>query len=89
MPSKKVIIINKLGLHARAASKFVKLSSTFSCEIKIRHNNQEANGKSIMSVMMLAATQGTEIEIIANGNDHAQALQTLEQLVLNRFGEEQ
>ncbi len=87
MPSRTITIINKLGLHARAAAKFVQLASSFGCEINIKHGNREVSGKSIMGVMMLAAGIGTEIEIIANGTDENRALDALENLMLNRFGE--
>lgn len=87
MPSKKVTIINKLGLHARAAAKFVQVASSFGCEISINHGGREVSGKSIMGVMMLAVGKGTEIEIIAHGSDANQALDTLENLVLDLFGE--
>ena len=87
MPSKTITIINKLGLHARAAAKFVQLASSFGCEINIKHGNREVSGKSIMGVMMLAAGMGTEIEIIANGSDEKRALDALENLMLDRFGE--
>jgi len=87
MPGKIVAITNKLGLHARAAAKFVQLASTFGCEINIKHGNREVSGKSIMGVMMLAAGIGTKIEIIANGTDEKQALDALENLLLGRFGE--
>ncbi len=87
MPSRTITIINKLGLHARAAAKFVQLASSFGCEINIKHGNREVSGKSIMGVMMLAAGMGTEIEIIANGADEKRALDALENLMLDRFGE--
>ena len=87
MPSRTITIINKLGLHARAAAKFVQLASSFGCEINIKHGNREVSGKSIMGVMMLAAGIGTEIEIIANGADENLALDALENLMLDRFGE--
>jgi phosphocarrier protein len=87
MPSKTVTIINKLGLHARAAAKFVQVASGFGCEINIKHGSREVSGKSIMGVMMLAVGKGTEIEIIAYGSDANQALDTLENLVLDLFGE--
>lgn len=87
MPSKRVTIVNKLGLHARAAAKFVQIASGFGCEINIKHGNREVSGKSIMGVMMLAVGKGTEIEIIASGSDASQALDTLEDLVLDLFGE--
>ena len=87
MPSRTVTIINKLGMHARAAAKFVQVASGFGCEINIKHGSREVSGKSIMGVMMLAVGKGTEIEIIAHGSDASQALDTLENLVLDLFGE--
>ena len=87
MQEKEVTIINKLGLHARAAAKFVTLASSFSSEIDISRDGQTVNGKSIMGVMMLAASRGTSIVIRANGHDEAEATASLEELVQNRFGE--
>ena len=89
MASKTLTIINKLGLHARAAAKFVQVATSFACEINIKHGGREVSGKSIMGVMMLAVGKGTEIEIIAHGSDAKQALDTLEKLVLDRFGEDE
>ncbi len=89
MASRTVTIINKLGLHARAAAKFVQIASGFACEINIKHGSQEVSGKSIMGVMMLAVGMGTEIEIIAHGSGAEKALDTLENLVLDRFGEDE
>ena len=89
MVSRTVTLINKLGLHARAAAKFVQVASGFDCEINIKRGTREVSGKSIMGVMMLAVAKGTEIEIIAHGNDAMQALKTLENLVLDRFGEDE
>jgi len=89
MASRTLTIINKLGLHARAAAKFVQVATGFACEINIKHGGREVSGKSIMGVMMLAVGKGTEIEIIAHGNDAKQALDTLEKLVLDRFGEDE
>jgi phosphocarrier protein HPr len=89
MPNRTVTIINKLGLHARAAAKFVQVASGFGCEINIKHGSREVSGKSIMGVMMLAVGKGTEIEILAHGSDANQALDALENLVLDRFGEEE
>lgn len=80
-------IINKLGLHARAASKFVKLASGFQSEIRLRKGEREANGKSIMGVMMLAASCGTKLELLIDGQDEQQALVALQELVGNKFGE--
>ncbi len=88
MPSKELTLINKLGLHARAAAKFVNLASGFESDITISRNGKTVNGKSIMGVMMLAASCGTTIEVNAAGNDAEQALQQIEQLVQDRFGEE-
>lgn len=87
MARKSITIINKLGLHARAAAKFVQTASEFSCDIQVKHGNREVNGKSIMGVMMLAAGKGSSIEIIAAGRDEEAALDKLEKLILDRFGE--
>lgn len=89
MASRTLTIINKLGLHARAAAKFVQVATNFACEINIKHDGREVSGKSIMGVMMLAVGKGTEIEIIAHGSDAKQAMDTLEKLVLDRFGEDE
>lgn len=88
MPSKELTLINKLGLHARAAAKLVNLTSGFESDITLTRNGKTVNGKSIMGVMMLAASCGTAIEVNASGNDADEALQQIEQLVQDRFGEE-
>lgn len=80
-------IVNKLGLHARAAAKFVTQASRFDSEINLVRNNQNVNGKSIMGVMMLAAAKGSEIELLIDGSDEKQAMQSLLELIANRFGE--
>lgn len=80
-------IVNKLGLHARAAAKFVTQASLFKSEINLSRNGQSVNGKSIMGVMMLAAAKGTEIELQVDGPDEEQAIQSLLELIENRFGE--
>ncbi len=82
-------IINKLGLHARAAAKLVTLASKFEADVMIRKDGREVSGKSIMGVMMLAAAKGSEITLIANGSDAEQALSELTQLIADRFGEEE
>jgi phosphocarrier protein len=82
-----VTICNKLGMHARAAAKFVQLAARFDSEIKIHRGSREVNGKSIMGVMMLAAGKGTSIDIAANGADEQSAVDELTRLVLDRFGE--
>jgi len=80
-------IINKLGLHARAAAKFVTQASLFNAEINLKRKNQTVNGKSIMGVMMLAAAKGSEIELIIEGDDEKHAMLSLLELIENRFGE--
>ena len=89
MLQKEVTIVNKLGLHARAAAKLVTLASSFSSEIDISRDGQTVNGKSIMGVMMLAASRGTSIVIRASGDDEEEAAASLEDLVQNRFGEQE
>ena len=83
----EVTLINKLGLHARAAAKLVNTATSFSSNITIKKGSQSANGKSIMAVMMLAASCGTELSICAEGDDQTDALTALEQLILDRFDE--
>ena len=87
MASREITIVNKLGLHARAAAKLVNLASGFESEITIKRGRQNVNAKSIMGVMMLAAAQGAEIEIRTEGEDADEALASLESLVTGRFGE--
>jgi phosphocarrier protein HPr len=87
MQDKTVTIVNKLGLHARAAAKFVTLASSFASDIKLTRNGQEVNGKSIMGVMMLAASKGTEVTLIAEGTDEFDAVNKLSELIAQRFGE--
>jgi len=87
MHKRTVTIVNKLGLHARAAAKFVTLASGFESDVQLMRGDREVNGKSIMGVMMLAAGKGTEIELVADGPDETEALQRLVALVEDRFGE--
>ena len=87
MTTRSVEIINKLGLHARAASKFVKLASRFDSSVRLRKGEREANGKSIMGVMMLAASCGSRVELIVDGGDEEAAMAALVELVEQRFGE--
>jgi phosphocarrier protein len=89
MPQRAVPIVNRLGMHARAAAKFVGLASQFRSDVLVSRHGREVNGKSIMGVMMLAAAKGTEVEIRTEGaDDAAQALDALCQLIANRLGEE-
>lgn len=87
MQEREVTIINRLGLHARAAAKLVTLASSFSSEIDISKNGQTVNGKSIMGVMMLAASRGTNLIITVNGEDEVTAATQLADLVQEKFGE--
>ena len=89
MQTKQITIINKLGLHARAAAKFVQTAAKFDCDINIMHNGKKVNGKSIMGIMMLAASKGSTIEIATEGADEEAALAGLENLIQDRFGEEE
>jgi len=86
---KEVLIVNRLGLHARAAAKFVTLASGFASDVQLARNDRRVNGKSIMGVMMLAASQGTCLRLIVEGEDEQQASDELERLVAERFGEEE
>jgi phosphocarrier protein len=87
--NKEVEIINKLGLHARAAAKLVSCANSFSCNIFLSRNGQRVNGKSIMGVMMLAANQGSVITLEIDGSDEQEAMQALTSLINERFGEDQ
>lgn len=87
MLQSKIKIINKLGLHARAAAKFVTLASQYQSEVFLEHYEKKVNGKSIMGVMMLAASNGTELTLVVNGPDEQQANDAILQLVSNRFDE--
>ena len=89
MPTRELAIINKLGLHARAASKFVTVASQYDADIRVSKDGREVSGKSIMGVMMLAAARGSRIEVTAEGNDAEAALAALDELVRDRFGEGQ
>lgn len=82
-------IINKLGLHARAAAKLVKLSSSFESSLEIEKNGQRVNSKSIMGVMMLAASCGSTVTITADGIDEDKALKAVADLINRRFDEEE
>ena len=87
MQSKKLTIINKLGLHARASAKLVATASRFGSKVDITFENKTVNGKSIMGVMMLAASKGCEIEVSVTGDDEEQAIVAIEELINDRFGE--
>lgn len=84
----KVTIVNRLGLHARPAMTFVDLASTFTSAVKVRKADTEVDGKSIMQMMMLAASKGSELEITVNGADAEKAAAALKALVDGGFEEE-
>ncbi|NLF32084.1 MAG: HPr family phosphocarrier protein [Planctomycetes bacterium] len=83
-----VTIVNKQGLHARPAMQFVDTANQFDSTITVVHGDKQMDGKSIMSVMQLAATMGTTLRLIAEGDDAGQALEALDRLVAGGFGEE-
>jgi phosphocarrier protein len=87
MIKQNITIINKLGLHARAASKLVNCASQFESDVFIGRNGSRVNAKSIMGVMMLAASKGVELELEIDGNDEQDCQQALVELINNRFGE--
>jgi phosphocarrier protein len=87
MHRQTVTICNKLGMHARAAAKFVQMAARYESDIKLQRGRREVNGKSIMGVMMLAAGKGTTFDIVAQGADAEQAVANLVELVTDRFGE--
>ena len=83
----KILINNKLGLHARASAKLTKLAGGFQSEVFLSRNGRRVNAKSIMGVMMLAAGLGSEIEIETSGPDEAAAMDQLRTLIAGKFGE--
>tara|TARA_B100001769_G_C21970255_1_gene521898 strand:- start:125 stop:391 length:267 start_codon:yes stop_codon:yes gene_type:complete len=88
MKEKKIVINNKLGLHARAAAKIVTLTNKFDSIINIINGDKKADAKSIMKILMLSAPKGTEIRITAKGKDENLALNSLEELIKRKFNEE-
>ena len=87
MPSADVTIVNKLGLHARAAAKLTHLASNYQSDIWVSRSGRRVNAKSIMGVMMLAAGQGTSVQLEAQGADADQAIAALSKLIADKFGE--
>lgn len=88
MLEKTLTISNKLGLHARAATKLVKHAARYASEIKINTKGKSVNAKSIMGVMLLAASKGTEVIIQVNGKDEIEAMADIDALISDKFGEE-
>lgn len=88
MTSRTVTVVNQLGMHARAAAKFVHLAATFQSHIRVARDTREMDGKSIMGLLLLAAARGTTIRISAEGGDEADAVAALAGLVETGFGED-
>ncbi len=82
-----MIIVNKLGLHARAAAKVVSIASRFASDITLKKDNKNADAKSIMKILMLSASKGSSIEIIIDGNDQNEAMNAVVKLFKNGFDE--
>ena len=88
MVSRAVMVVNQLGMHARAAAKFVHLAARFESRVRVARQEREMDGKSIMGLLLLAAARGTTIRISADGTDEEAAVQALVELVENGFGED-
>lgn len=89
MAQRRVELVNRLGLHARAAAKMVHVASRFASQITVCHNDEEVNGKSILGLLLLAAPCGTALTVRADGSDADDALDAIEGLVADRFGEDE
>ena len=87
MPVKKTTITNKLGLHARAATKFANIANKYACQVDVTFGKKTINGKSIMSLMLLAAAKGSKIQLTTQGEDELDALNELLTLIENKFDE--
>lgn len=87
MMEKQIKIINKLGLHARAATKFAKTAGRYTCKIQVDNGKSKVDGKSVMSLMLLAASCGTTVTLSCDGRDEQAAMAALEALINNRFDE--
>lgn len=89
MIRRSIKIINKLGLHARAATKLVEITKSFSSDISINRGDSDVNGKSIMSLLILAAPKHSEIEVVIEGTDEVDAMEAIVTLIENRFDEDE
>jgi phosphocarrier protein HPr len=85
---KEITIVNRLGMHARPAALFVKVSSRFRCDVWVKKEDEEVNGKSIMGLMMLAAGQGSKLQVRCEGPDAELAMKEIEALIAAHFNEE-
>lgn len=88
MITKKLTILNKLGIHARPAAQFVRVASRFEADVTVEKDDESVDGKSIMGLMMLAVGCGADITVTTDGTDEAEAMAALEELVGKKFGEE-
>jgi phosphocarrier protein HPr len=82
-------VVNRLGLHARAATKLVNLASRYPCEVQVTRDGQSANAKSVMGVLLLCGAQGTKLIVEAQGDRAEEAVVSIGELIANRFGEEE
>lgn len=82
-------IVNKLGLHARAASRLVQVASRYPCEVTVRRDEQAANAKSVMGVLLLCGAQGTAVTVQAEGPQAKEAVEAIGELIADRFGEDE
>lgn len=89
MIERELAIRNRLGLHARAAAKFVQTASRFRSAVKIRKNGEVVDGKSILGILLLAASEGTKIIVAVEGDDEKEAFAAVEDLIVRRFDEEE
>ncbi|MFL6529859.1 MAG: HPr family phosphocarrier protein [Chthoniobacterales bacterium] len=85
---KEVMIVNRLGMHARPAAMFVRIASRYRSEVWVEKDGEQINGKSIMGLMMLAAGQGSKLKLCCEGADAAKAVEELEQLIADKFNED-
>lgn len=81
-------IVNRLGLHARAAAQLVQTANRFRCDITVAKDDEEVNGKSIMGILMLAAPKGSQVVVTTDGEDEAPAMEAVGRLIKNGFGED-
>ncbi|MDO5464323.1 MAG: HPr family phosphocarrier protein [Akkermansia sp.] len=88
MITKKLTILNKLGIHARPAAQFVRVASRFAADVTVEKDDESVDGKSIMGLMMLAVGCGADITVTIEGSDESEAMAALEELVSKKFGEE-
>ncbi len=88
MTARSVMVVNQLGMHARAAAKFVHLATRYQAHVRVARDGREMDGKSIMGILLLAAARGTSITISADGSDEREAIEALSALVVSGFGED-